>query len=132
MRNRSKFGYFPEESKSNFIVKKEIEEETVLRLQQEGVNFKVVNGNRYLGGFVGDKEKEREWIEEKVKDWVTAVEAVAEVARFAPQSAYADIQIALQQEWTFVQRVVPNIDVFFIPLESSIQSKFFWNHLEKL
>ena len=112
MRNRTKFGYFPEESKSIFIVKKEIEEETVLRLQQEGVNFKVVNGNRYLGGFVGDKEKEREWIEEKVKDWVTVVEAVAEVARFAPQSAYAGMQRALQQEWTFVQRVVPNIDVF--------------------
>ena len=64
----------------------------------------------YLGGFVGDKVKEREWIEEKVKDWVTAVEAVAEVYRFVPQSAYADMQRALQQEWTFVQRVVPNID----------------------
>ena len=67
----------------------------------------------YLGGFVGDKVKEREWIEEKVKDWVTAVEAVAEVSRFVPQSAYAGMQRALQQEWTFVQRVVPNIEAFF-------------------
>ena len=80
----------------------------------------------YLGGFVGDKVKEREWIEEKVKDWVTAVEAVAEVYRFVPQSAYADMQRALQQEWTFVQRVVPNIEAFFKPLENSIQSKFFF------
>ena len=54
------FGYFPEESKSILIVKKELEEETVLRLQKEGVNFKVFNGNGYLGGFVGDKDKERE------------------------------------------------------------------------
>ena len=60
-----------------------------------------------------------------MKDWVTAVEAVAEVYRFVPQSAYADIQRALQQEWKFVQRVVPNIEAFLKPLENSIQSKFF-------
>ena len=61
MRNMTKFWLL-------FIVKKELEEETVLRLQQEGVNLKVVNGNRYLGGFIGDKEKERKWIEEKMKE----------------------------------------------------------------
>ena len=59
------------------------------------------------------REREREWIAKRVKDWVTVVEAVTEVSRFVPQSAYAGIQRALQQEWTFVQRVVPNIDAFF-------------------
>ena len=60
-----------------------------------------------------EREREREWIAKKVKDWVTALEAVAEVSRFVPQSAYAGMQRSLQQEWTFVQRVVPNIDAFF-------------------
>ena len=58
------------------------------------------------------KRREREWTEKKLKDWVTEVEAVAEVARFVPQSAYAGMQRSLPQEWTFVQRVVPNIDTF--------------------
>ena len=59
------------------------------------------------------REREREWIAKRVKDWVTVVEAVTEVSRFVPQSASTGMQRALQQEWTFVQRVVPNIDAFF-------------------
>ena len=60
-----------------------------------------------------------------MKDYINVVEVVAEVSRFVPQSTYAGMQRTLQQEWTFVQRVVPNIDAFFKPLESSIQSKLF-------
>ena len=35
-----------------------------------------------LGQRKGEREKEREWIAKKVKDWVTALEAVVEVSRF--------------------------------------------------
>ena len=76
--------------------------------------------------------RKRELIEAKVKDWVTVVEAAAEVLRFVPQSSYADIQRSLQQQLTFVQRVVSNIDAFLNPLERSIQSKLYRNYLEKL
>ena len=97
MRNMTKFWLLSRRIQKHFIVKKELEEESVLRLQKEGVNFKVVNGNRYLGGFVGDTEKEREWIEEKMKEWVKAVEAVAEVSKYVPQSAYAGMQRAFSR-----------------------------------
>ena len=53
------------------------------------------------------------------------VESVAELTKYAPQSAYAGMQRALQQEWIFVQRVVPNIGTLFSNLETSITKSFF-------
>lgn len=52
--------------------KKEIREETILPLKG-GAKFKVVNGNRHLRGFDEYKQMEREWTEEKAKDWITVV-----------------------------------------------------------
>lgn len=96
------------------------------------MNVKVINENRYLEGFVGDTQMERKWIEEKKENLITTVEAVAEVLSYVPQLAYACIQRAFQQEWSFIQRVVPNIDTYFKHFESSIQSKFFLKlYLEK-
>ena len=31
-----------------------------------GLGIRVVTGHRYLGGFIGDAEAEREWLKEKV------------------------------------------------------------------
>ena len=68
---------------------------------------------------------ETDWIEGKIKDWILAVESVAELTKYASQSAYAGMQRALQQEWIFVQRRVPNISSFFKKLEVSIKQSFF-------
>ena len=53
-----------------------------------------------------------------------AVEPVAELTKYTPQSAYAGMQRALQQECFFVQRVVPNIGILFKQLEVSIDKSF--------
>ena len=69
----------------------------------------IKNGYKYLGSFMGNKKLETEWLVSKIDDWIEAVGQVAEIAKYVTQSAYAGMQRALQQEWTFVQRVVPNI-----------------------
>ena len=41
-----------------------------------------------------------------------------------PQSANAGLQKSLQQEWSFVQRVVPNIGDAFGAVEQALQDAF--------
>ena len=38
-----------------------------------GLGIKVVTGQRYLGGYIGDKEAEERWLAEKIKGWTESV-----------------------------------------------------------
>ena len=86
--------------------------------------MKILTGSRYLGGFVGEREAERCWVQTKVEGWAVLVKTLAEVARKHPQSAYAGLQKSLQQEWAFVQRVNPGIGNAFRPVVEEIAKAF--------
>ena len=45
--------------------------------------------------------------------------------KFVPQFAYAGMQRTLQQEWNFIQKVIPNIANLFSSLKASIHTSFF-------
>ena len=118
------YGYFPEESKSILVVKESATMDATNFCINIDLSFKVTNGCRYLGGYVGEKHLEKEWIDGKVENWVESVENLSPFASPAPQSTYAGMQRALQHEWTFIQRAVPYESTTFEPLESAIQSRF--------
>ena len=62
------YGYFPEENKSILIVRsKDTVKAENFRIGNDG-NFKIKNGFRYLGSFIGEKKLETEWMEGKIKD----------------------------------------------------------------
>ena len=44
-----------------------------------GLGIKVVMGHRYLGGYIGYKEVEGEWLADKIKGWTDSVEILAGV-----------------------------------------------------
>ena len=71
-------------------------------MKEQNCFFIIKNGHRYLGSFIGKKKLEIEWLVSKINDWIEAVEQVAEMAKYVPQSAYTGIRCALQQEWTFI------------------------------
>ena len=78
------YGYFPEENKSILIVRsKDTVKAVNFRIGNDG-NFKIMNGFRYLGSFIGEKKLEKEWIKGKINDWILAVESVAELTKYAP------------------------------------------------
>ena len=54
-----------------------------------------------------------------------------ELTKYTPHSAYAGLQRALQQEWIFIQQVVPNIDILFNKLEILIDKSIFNNFSAK-
>ena len=77
-----------------------------------------------MGGFVGSGTEEARWIDPKVEQWVEGVHTLSKVARRYPQTAYAGLSKSLQAEWQYVQRVTPNLDQTFAPLEKAIAEVF--------
>ena len=61
-------------------------------------SFKVTNGCRYLGGHVGEKHLEKEWIDDKVENWVESIENLSPFTFLVPQSTYTGMQRALQHD----------------------------------
>jgi hypothetical protein len=107
-------GYFPEPAKSIFVCNPEDQPGAKERLEAFG--FKFVDGSRYVGGFLGSEAALSEWLEPQIAQWVRGVESLAKVARRYPQTAYAGLAKSLQQEWQYLQRVVPNCRRAFEPV----------------
>eukprot|EP00957_Ditylum_brightwellii_P158333 12052132-Ditylum_brightwellii.AAC.1 len=52
-------------------------------------NFKIKEGYRYLGGYIGPKRLAQEYVEEKVDDWVKSAETFSAMMAHQPQAAFA-------------------------------------------
>jgi hypothetical protein len=116
------YGYYPEPTKSNLVVKEGLEEEARAIFEGTGVN--IVSASKFLGGFVGKDSVVREFMGEKIQKWVLAVECLAEVAEVYPQDAYAAFTKSLSCEWAYVQRTVPGSGGGFPVLDGAIGEKF--------
>ena len=89
-----------------------------------GMGMKVVDGRRYLGGFISDRDAETTWLDKKVQGWEESVRTLSGVARKHQQSAYYGLKKSLQQEWEFMQRVTPDIGYAFGPVEKALRDSF--------
>ena len=87
-----------------------IEQATCL-FSEFGVN--VVQGQRFLGGFVGAKDEANQWASEKIESWVKSISILADVAKKQPQAAYVAVSKSLQNEWNYMQRVFPGCEELF-------------------
>ena len=75
-------GYFPGPTKSILVVS----ENNVPQAKEyfRGMGVQVVTGSRYLGGFIGERETEDQWIQAKVEGWLESVRTLVGVARKHP------------------------------------------------
>ena len=69
----------------------------------------------------GGVEVERGWLKDKIQGWTESVRILSGVAQNNPQSTYAGLQKSLQQDWAFVQRVVPGGGDAFGPVEVALK-----------
>ena len=114
--------FFPEATKSILVISLR----NVARVEDffRGMGIKVFTGTCYLGVFIGDREDENIWMEEKVQGLEESVKTLSGVARNHPQFAYAGLHKSLQQEWAFVQQVTPKVGDAFSPLEEALSYAF--------
>lgn len=118
-----KFGYIPKPIKTILILK----DPEKLPLATElfsGTNIQITTiGERHLGAVIGTTEFRREYVTNKVNKWIEDVAELAEIAKDEPQVAYSAYTKAMCMRWCFLQRTVPDIKEYFIPLEEIIREK---------
>ena len=75
-------GYYPEPTKSILVVAPG----NVARVEElfRGLGIRVVTGHRYLGGFIGNVEAERDWLREKVQGWTESANVLSGVVQNHP------------------------------------------------
>ena len=119
------FGYFPEAEKSHYICKSEDEAAARAAFAAGGyAALNYVRNRRYLGGTYGDAAEKELWVKKKVEEWVHCVEVLAKCAYTQPQTAYSGFVLVLQNEWTHLSRIVPNVGPLLAPIETAIREKF--------
>ena len=117
-----KCGYFPEPSKSILVVQPH-NVATAEKAFAE-LDFTVVTGSRYLGGFMGEASEQDTWVRGKTVDWVAAIRELSKVAERFPQAAYAGLSKSLQHEWQFLQRVTKGLSNEFRDVEKALHHDF--------
>ena len=77
-------------------------------------------GTRHLVA-VGTEAFKRFYVSNKVKLWVETVRKLSKIAETEPHAAFTAYTHALQSQWIFISRVMPNISELFQPLEDAIR-----------
>ena len=116
------FGYFPEPSKSFLIVDKQYAEEAHHIFDKYSIT--IVEGKRFLGGFIGDGNEKDIYLKKKELECVDKIEKLSFVAKTEPQCALSRLTKSLQAEWNFSHRVLGGSSQLFQPLENLLMKKF--------
>jgi hypothetical protein len=116
------YGYHPESSKSIVVLVRHNLERA--KVYFADLAFNVQTGSRYLGGFIGEDENRDEWLASKITRWVDIINQLSMVTGPYPQSAYAGMQMYVQAEWTFVQRVVRGVGEKFGTIREAMHRSF--------
>ena len=121
------YGYFPEPSKSIFVVHPKDVEKTQQQLNdalKENERPKIRTDHRFLGGNLGNAHANYKYIQGKVDECVTLINQLAKIAHNHPQEAYTAITKSVQCQWQYVQRTVQGCGPWFAPIENAINDIF--------
>ena len=91
-----KYGYHPEPEKCILIVDADHEAEAKSVFQHLGI--KVVNGYRFLGEFIGDRETAKQFLHNKITGWVNNRLKLSKAAESQPQAAFSALSKSMQFE----------------------------------
>lgn len=116
------YGYHPEPQKSYLVVSHHLKEKAEEIFGPFGL--KIVTGQRFLGGYVGDKDGKHRYMSKKIAEWCSHIDKLAVAAKTQPQCAFSALTKSLQFQWSFAQHVIPDCAEFFGPLESAITERF--------
>ena len=115
-----KHGYYNEVSKMILVVTPQFVDRAKERFKEFGVQ--VLTGHRLLGGFIGSASEnlKSSWVLKKIDAWTQYIQKISKVAKYDPQSAFIAVSKSLQNEWSFIQRVINVDDNLFGSLKNQI------------
>ena len=89
-------GYFPEPSKSLFILDTPGHDEAAKReVEAEGLALYLVSGSRYLGAYLGLQEELATWVKPQVEARAHGVRVLGKISRRHTQLDYAGLGMSL-------------------------------------
>ena len=88
-----------------------------------GVNV-TSEGKRHLGAAIGSHSFTVQYVSRKVQEWSEEVQRLAHVAISQPHAAYAAFTHGLAGRWTYLLRIIPDVQDLLLPLENVIQQHF--------
>ena len=117
------YGYFPNSCKTHLIVKPEhVSHATAVF---EGTDIKVTtSGHKHLGAVVGSSNYRDEYVSERVKEWITEIKILSDIAKSQPHAAYSAFVHGLTGHWSHIMRTIPDIKHLLMPLEDVIHQVF--------
>ena len=81
-------GYYAKPSKSWLIVKEQYLE--IANQIFDGAGIKITStGKRHLGAVIGNEAFKEEYVCEKIEEWISEIESLAEIALIEPHAAYS-------------------------------------------
>jgi hypothetical protein len=119
----TKLGYFVNESKSWLILKNP---EDLASAQDifENSSIKITTtGKRHLGAALGSQDFKKEYISEKVEQWMGDIEKLSEIAESQPQAAYSAYIHGYQHKFRYFLRTLADIKEELRPLDELITNK---------
>ena len=116
------YGYYSNPFKCCVVVDSSCHDRATQIFSPLGVQ--VVSSHRFLGGFLGDTSARDEFVSCKVRQWVSDVTHLAQLAIPQPQAAFAALTKCLQGEWVYLQRVIPDCAPLFSDLTDVLRSSF--------
>ena len=116
------YSYTPEPHKSSLIVKSDSIDSATHVFGDLWI--KVVTSCRFLGGIIGGSVECDEFVSTKTEEWKQHVNLLSDVAKDQPQAAYVALTRSLQNEWSFLQRVVPHCGHHFQQVENALACNF--------
>lgn len=116
-------GYSPNAAKSVLIVKPEHYDLALQTFSDSGVVV-TKDGQRHLGAVIGTEEFKKEYVGDKVAEWIEEVKVLADMAKTEPHAAYSAYTHGLQHRWNYVMRTIPGISPLLRPLEDAIRNTF--------
>ena len=115
------FGYFANPIKTWLVTKKDYHKEATTIFAGSGVNI-TSDGRPYLGAAIGSQHFIEEYVQSKVKTWLSSIIHLSKIAKSQPHAAFAALTHGLLNKWTHLSRVIPNISHHLSPLDDVLRS----------
>ena len=114
------YGYFPNGAKTWLVVKDAHVQAARSIFYGTAVEI-TTEGQRHLGAPLGTDSYVEQFVSSKVRDWVSQMDRLAQIAKTDPQAAYSAYVHGFQGSWIYLSRCVPNIGDLFQPLEDMLR-----------
>ena len=118
-----KIGYYPNESKSWLIVKRETSEDAAKIVFVDSEINITSEGRNHLGAVIGTENYKAEYVREKLKKWVGELTLLSNIAISHPQAAYTAFTSGYKHKFNYFIRTIPGISELLVPVEDVIRHK---------